>query len=46
MIKYGYYPFDLIKDEAVSRTLESAYDDYCAAQLARKLGKEEDYVFS
>ena len=43
--KYGYYPFDLIKDEAVSRTLESAYDDYCAAQLARKLGKEEDYRF-
>lgn len=22
-----------------------AYDDYCAAQLARKLGKEEDYRF-
>ena len=31
--EYGYYPFDLIKDEAVSRTLEGAYDDYCAAQL-------------
>lgn len=44
--EYGYYPFDLIKDEAVSRTLEGAYDDYCAAQLARKLGKEEDYRFS
>ena len=43
--EYGYYPFDLIKDEAVSRTLEGAYDDYCAAQLARKLGKEEDYRF-
>jgi len=43
--EYGYYPFDLIKDEAVSRTLEGAYDDYCAAQLAWKLGKEEDYRF-
>lgn len=43
--EYGYYPIDLIKDEAVSRTLEGAYDDYCAAQLARKLGKEEDYRF-
>ena len=29
----------------MSRTLEGAYDDYCAAQLARKLGKEEDYRF-
>ena len=25
--------------------MEGAYDDYCAAQLARKLGKEEDYRF-
>ncbi len=24
-----------IKDESVSRTLESCYDDYCAAQLAK-----------
>ena len=43
--KYGYYPFDLIKDESVSRTLESCYDDWCAAQLARALGKEEDAAF-
>ncbi|MBQ7269657.1 MAG: GH92 family glycosyl hydrolase [Bacteroidales bacterium] len=41
----GYYPFDLVKEESVSRTLESCYDDWCAAQLARKLGKEEDYAF-
>ena len=40
--KYGYYPFDLIKDESVSRTLESCYDDWCAAQLAKALGKEDD----
>ncbi len=43
--KYGYYPFDIIKDESVSRTLESAYDDYCAARFAKALGKEEDYEF-
>ncbi|MCD7974044.1 MAG: GH92 family glycosyl hydrolase [Candidatus Azobacteroides sp.] len=43
--QYGYFPFDLVKEESVSRTLECAYDDYCAALLARKLGKEEDYEF-
>ena len=43
--KYGYYPFDLVKDESVSRTLESSYDDWCAAQLAKALGKDEDYKF-
>jgi predicted alpha-1,2-mannosidase len=43
--KYGYYPFDLVKVESVSRTLESCYDDWCAAQLAKALGEEEDYKF-
>lgn len=43
--KYGYYPFDLIKDESVSRTLETSFDDWCAAQLAKALGKEEDGAF-
>ena len=43
--KHGYLPFDLVKNESVSRTLEGAYDDYCAALLAKKLGKEEDYAF-
>ncbi len=43
--RYGYFPFDIIEEESVSRTLEGAYDDYCAAQLARKLGKDEDYAF-
>ena len=43
--QYGYLPFDIIKDESVSRTLESCYDDYCAAQLAKALGKEDDYRF-
>ncbi len=39
--QYGYYPFDKINSEAVSRTLESGYDDYCVALFAEKLGKKE-----
>ncbi len=44
-MKYGYYPFDIIKTEATSKTLESVYDDYCAAQMAKALGKTEDYAY-
>lgn len=40
----GYVPFDR-EAESVSKTLEYAYDDYCLAQAARKLGKEEDYRY-
>lgn len=40
----GYVPFDKEK-ESVSKTLEYAYDDWCIAQVARKLGHEEDYEF-
>ena len=40
--KYGYFPTDLIKAESVSSTLESVYDDYAAADMARRMGKEED----
>ena len=43
--RYGYYPFDLIKGESVSRTLECAYDDACAARMARSLGKDERAKF-
>ena len=43
--QYGYLPFDLVKKEAVSKTLEFGYDDYSAALLAKKLGKQEDYEF-
>lgn len=43
--RYGYYPFDLVKVESVSRTLESAYDDYCVAQMAKALGKDDDYEY-
>lgn len=43
--KYGYYPCDVIKGESVSRLLEGSYDDWCAARLAAKLGREEDADF-
>ena len=33
-MRYGYIPLDLGIGEEVSITLESAYDDYCVAQLA------------
>ena len=48
-LKYNYIPLeDEVLDafhrcEQVSRTLEYAYDDYVLAQVAKKLGKQEDY---
>ena len=39
----GYVPAD-ISGTAVSNTLEYAYDDWCIAQLAKKLGKAEVYA--
>ena len=39
--QYGYYPFDKLDNEAVSRTLESGYDDWCVAAMAKKLGIKE-----
>ena len=52
--RYGYYPFDRltgehcgrrVKGESVSRALECAYDDWCAAKFAAALGKPEDAAF-
>ncbi|WP_437440091.1 GH92 family glycosyl hydrolase [Polaribacter batillariae] len=42
--KYGYIPYSLL-DESVTITLEYAYDDWCVAQMAKALGKNEDYKF-
>jgi len=42
--KYGYFPEDL-QTESVSLTLEIAYDDWCVAQMAKKMGKEDDYKY-
>ncbi len=38
--RYGYYPFDSLDNEAVSRTLESGYDDWCVARFASQLGDQ------
>jgi predicted alpha-1,2-mannosidase len=40
--KYGYMP-ENIQTQSVSITLEMAFNDWCVAQLANKLGKEDDY---
>ncbi|MBT3801765.1 MAG: glycoside hydrolase family 92 protein, partial [Bacteroidetes bacterium] len=42
--KYGYIPADQ-EPESVSKTLEYAYDDWCIAQMAKELGKEEDFNY-
>ena len=48
-LRYGYIPLeDSVKDafhtqEQTSRTLEYAYDDFCVAQLAKALGRDDDY---
>jgi predicted alpha-1,2-mannosidase len=50
-LKYGYIPLEdsvqeaFHKKEQVSRTLEYAYDDFCLAQVAKKMGKTEDYEY-
>ncbi len=41
--QYQYIPFDKA-GESVTRTLEYAYDDWCIAQMAKALGKKEDYI--
>lgn len=44
-MKYGYLPCDLIKTESVSSSLESVYDDYAAADMAKRMGKTEDAAY-
>jgi len=40
--KDGYVPADK-EGESVSKTLEYAYDDWCIAQMAKKLGQDDDF---
>lgn len=42
--QYHYFPED-IQSQSVSITLEIAYNDWCVAQMAKKLGKPDDYAF-
>ena len=41
--KYGYIRYHSGR-ESVSKTLEYSYDDWCIAQMAKKLGKTDDYL--
>jgi len=44
--KYGYLPKDKHGwHQTVSMTLEATFNDWCAAQLAKKLDKDKDYDF-
>lgn len=40
--KLGYVPYNVGIKENAARTLEYAYDDWCIAQVAKLLGKDED----
>jgi len=40
----GYVPANK-GSQAVSKTLEYAYDDWCIAQMAKALGKQDDYDY-
>lgn len=42
--EFGYIPFTSL-DESVTIGLELAYNDWCVAQMAKDLGKEEDYQY-
>ncbi|RVU02906.1 glycoside hydrolase family 92 protein [Mucilaginibacter limnophilus] len=42
-IKYGYIPKEKLTQSA-SVTIEYAYDDWCIAQVAKKLGYMDDYL--
>ena len=41
-MEMGYVPAD---EGPVSNTLEYSYDDWCAAQFAKALGKQDDYEY-
>ena len=39
-VQYGFIPVD-VEGEAVSKTLEYAYDDWCVARMVEALGKDD-----
>lgn len=40
-LKYGYVPTDKVNGNSVNLTLDAAYGDFCIAQVAKVLGKED-----
>lgn len=43
--KYGYIPYDLDPAEGLSKDMEYAIADWSVAQIAKQMGKEDDYQF-
>ena len=43
--EYGYIPFDLHQTQSIAYDLEYAVADNAIAQVAQKLGKQEDYEY-
>ncbi len=41
-VELGYVPADM-ENQSVSKALEYAYNDWCIAQMAKELGKMDDY---
>ena len=44
--KYGFIPYDLSGKDAVSRTLEYSFDDWCVSRLAKDLNDEENLYYN
>ncbi|MDQ8736462.1 GH92 family glycosyl hydrolase [Paenibacillus sp. LHD-38] len=42
-LKYEYMPADIHTHESVCNTLDYVYGDFCIAQVAKHLGREEEY---
>ncbi|UII32702.1 GH92 family glycosyl hydrolase [Fulvivirga ulvae] len=42
--EYGYIPANF-ENESVTKNLEYAYDDWCIAQIAKLMDKQEDYEY-
>ena len=43
--RHGYYPYDKIIGESVSRTLECSFDDWCAAEFCQALARGDEAFF-
>ena len=43
--RHGYYPCDIVTWGSVSRLMETTFDDWCAAEMAKELGFREDEAF-
>ncbi|TDL56141.1 glycoside hydrolase family 92 protein [Paenibacillus dendritiformis] len=43
-LKYNYMPADIHTHESVCNTLDYVYGDFCIAQIAKHLGREEEYA--